>query len=161
MDSFSTKVALCRGALASGARVSLRIRGTSMLPALWSGDSVSVRPANLTDIQLGELVVFVRNRHFVVHRFVRHASGADGVGIVTRGDACLHDDLPVSWHEFLGVVDCVSHVGRDRSWPLAASPYRSVARLIGGHGLTHGLVRRAFAFLARGTVATHALRNAR
>ena len=115
MKRFSAKVELCRAALASGHPLILRIRGTSMLPALWSGDMVSVRPAALADVRLGDVAVFVRNRHFVVHRVVRRTVGRDGVAIITRGDTQRHDDPPVDASELLGVVAAVHRFGTSRS----------------------------------------------
>ena len=111
---FSTKVELCRDALASGAPLRLRIRGTSMLPALWSGESVAVRPVEFADVRPGDLAVFVRTGHLVVHRVVRRTVGATGVVIVTRGDAQRHDDPPVDASELLGVVTAVHRFGASR-----------------------------------------------
>src|SRR5438552_14212381 len=86
-EHFSTKVELCRDLLASGAPLRFRIRGTSMLPALWPGESVAVRPVQFSDVRPGDLAVFVRNRHLVVHRVVRRSVGIRGAEVVTRGDA--------------------------------------------------------------------------
>lgn len=130
-----------------------------MLPAMWAGDSISVRPMNLADVRPGEVVVFVRDRQFVVHRCVHRTSDAVGVTIVTRGDACLHDDLPLSQDEFLGVVSRVARVVQDRSQAWGPAPLRRMARLIWRPDLARGLVRRILAFVARGTVPHHGLRN--
>jgi len=114
---FSTKVELCRDALASGATLRFRIRGTSMLPALWPGESVAVRPIEFSAIRTGDLAVFVRNRHLVVHRVVRRIVGATGIGIITRGDAQFHDDPPFGESELLGVVATVHRFGASRCVP--------------------------------------------
>jgi hypothetical protein len=82
-----------------------------MLPALWSGDRVSVVPAAFADIRPGDVAVFVRNRHFVVHRVVRRFMAADGPVIITRGDAQRRDDPPVNASELLGVVAAVNRLG--------------------------------------------------
>jgi len=131
-----------------------------MLPAIGSGDSISVHLVDLADVQPGEVVAFVRDRHIVVHRFVRRTLGVDGVRIVTRGDACFHNDLPVSRDEFLGVVARVAHVGQDRPRNLAPAALRGLARLIRRPGPAHRLARRALASVAKGIALTHAFRNA-
>jgi len=125
-----------------------------MLPAIRSGDSISVHPMNLADVRPPEVVVFVRNRQFVVHRLVRRTFGVHGMAIVTRGDARLHDDLPVSQDEFLGVVARVAHVSRDRSRKWAPAARRGLARLIRRPEFALGLAHRALAFLARGIART-------
>jgi len=120
-----------------------------MQPSIWSGDSISVYHVNLADIQPGAVVVFVRNRHFVVHRFVRRTLGAVGDMIVTRGDACLHDDLPVSQDEFLGVVARAARVGKNRSRKRAPAAFCGVARFVRRLDLARGFAHRALASLAR------------
>ena len=102
-----------------------------MLPALWSGDSVSVHHASLADVRPGEVVVFARNGHLVTHRVVSRTSGADGVVIVTRGDAQRADDTPVGASEMLGVVTGFHRFGADR--PMRRQPplmARSLAWMI-------------------------------
>ena len=131
MSSFSTGFALCRDAIASGLPLRLRVRGTSMLPALWSGDTVSVHPAKVADVVPGQVVVFARNRHFVCHRVVRRIANGDDVRLVTRGDAQPEDDPPVEPEEFLGVVRAVHRADAESSLhgerPLAA---RGIAWLV-------------------------------
>jgi signal peptidase I len=114
MDSHSTRIALCRCALASGTPLRLRIRGTSMLPALWSGDAATVVAAHPAGVEAGDVVVFARNGHLVVHRVVRRTSGSGRAAVVTRGDTRLHEDPPVDASELLGVVTAVHRFGADR-----------------------------------------------
>jgi hypothetical protein len=114
MNQFSATVELCRGALASGRPLILRVRGTSMLPTLWSGDCVSVRAAVLADLRPGDVAVFVRNRHLVVHRVIRRTEGAGTWTVVTRGDAQCHDDPPIEESELLGVAEAVHRFGKRR-----------------------------------------------
>lgn len=128
MNSSSITVALCRGALANGTALRLRIRGTSMTPALRSGDMVSVHRANLADVLPGEVVVFIRKGHLVAHRVVRRAVSDNGVVVVTRGDSCRHDDLPVSQDDFLGVVGRDAHVGQQHWLKWALAVFRGLAR---------------------------------
>jgi signal peptidase I len=124
MSSFSTGFTLCRDGIAGGVPLRLRVRGTSMLPALWSGDTVSIHPVKLADVVAGQVVVFARNRHFVCHRVVRCIANGNHVRLVTRGDAQPEDDPPVEPEEFLGVVKAVHRAGAERSLhcerPLAA-----------------------------------------
>jgi signal peptidase I len=140
MDSPSTRIALCRCALASGTPLRLRIRGTSMLPALWSGDAVSVVAANPADVGAGDVVAFARNGHLVVHRVVRRASGSGRAAIVTRGDTRLDEDPPVDASELLGVVTAVHRFGADR--PVDRRP-PALARAVAWTVRRSALVRTA------------------
>jgi signal peptidase I len=143
MSSFSTGVVLCQGAIASGAPLRLRIRGTSMMPALWSGDSVSVHRANFDDVAPGEVVVFERNRYLVAHRVVRRIANPHGVLLVTRGDAQPDDDAPLDAAEFLGVVKSVRRGGASRALVREPSHLaRSVAWVVRRSLLARSLLNR-------------------
>jgi hypothetical protein len=89
-----------------------------MLPTLWSGEWVTVHSIDLKAAKVGHIAVFFRARHFVAHRVVRIEpchDNADGIAIVTRGDAADHDDSPVLQTEWLGVIAAVHRFGGSRT----------------------------------------------
>lgn len=100
----SIKVELCRSELVAGARLRLHVRGTSMIPALWPGESVRVESSNFEELRLGDVIVIARDRQLIAHRIVNLREGADGLAVITRGDARLHNDLPVLPAELIGVA---------------------------------------------------------
>ncbi|HYN16284.1 MAG TPA: S24/S26 family peptidase [Terriglobales bacterium] len=86
----------------------LRVSGSSMLPALWPGDLVVIRSAALAELSRGDLVLFLRQDRFFVHRVL----AVSGSGLLTRGDALSAADPPVSSQELLGRVVSVRRNGR-------------------------------------------------
>ena len=148
---FSAKVDLCRRALSSGDALRLRVSGTSMLPALWPGESVVVTPASIEDLQTGEVVVFAcHHQRFVVHRVVGRATAARGAALLTRGDAKLFDDLPVQAGALLGRVSAVHRFGADRPMGRRLRPVaRCLAWIVRRSTLAHAILRRGSAVLVR------------
>lgn len=89
--------------------IRLRVFGTSMVPSILPGDLVSIRQANLQDISLGEVVLFLQKGRLFVHRVVGRkvaatADGPDEPCLITRGDRLRHEDPPVMSSALLGRV---------------------------------------------------------
>ena len=57
--------------LASGLRVRLPVRGSSMTPTLRTGDRIIVAASNGFDLRPGELAVYRRGGRLYAHRFFR------------------------------------------------------------------------------------------
>lgn len=68
-----------------------RVRGSSMSPALREGDEVLLTLERAPVLPGDVVVTRGPSGNLILHRVI--ASGPDAV--VTRGDACLHDDQPV------------------------------------------------------------------
>ena len=151
--SHSTQFALCQAALLAGEPLRLRIRGTSMVPALWPGESVTIDSLDMKCIKIGQIVVFSRDGHFVIHRVVRIDPPVDGTNdgtMVTRGDTAVRDDAPVLRSEYLGAVAAVHRFGAAR--PVRLKPSRSaraVASLIRRSDLARRLLDRLSMLVAR------------
>lgn len=105
-----------------------RVSGGSMSPTLEDGDEVRLALAR-GPLTAGEVVV-ARGPHgrLVVHRVVAAGAGA----IITRGDACLHDDPPVRPGRVLFRAAEMRREGRVRPipgrLPRAVLRLRSIAR---------------------------------
>jgi hypothetical protein len=127
-DAFARKVALCRCVLAEGVPLALRLRGTSMLPALWPFETIVVRAIDPGGARVGDVVLLARGGELVVHRIV--AAAGDETWI-TRGDAMPANDAPVAASALLGVVTSVHRRGHAR--PMAdrlTSAERALAWLV-------------------------------
>jgi signal peptidase I len=121
--------------------VRLRVFGTSMVPAILPGDLVSIHRANLQDISLGEVVLFLREGRLFVHRVVArkvaaHASDSDEPFLITRGDRLRHTDPPVSAPELLGRVVSIERDHREVKLPAANSNPRILRMLLSSDRLT-------------------------
>ena len=117
-DAAAARHALCQAALLAGQPLRLRIRGASMVPALWPGEWVAVHSGDMKSVTIGEVVVFSRDGRFIAHRVVRidaPGGSANKHAVVTRGDAADDDDSPVLHSEWLGVVAAVQRFGAPRT----------------------------------------------
>jgi signal peptidase I len=107
------KCGLAAEVLQSSGKLTLRATGASMLPTLWPGDVLTIQYNTLDQVALGDVVLFVREGRFFVHRVVSKPKAKDQqTFLVTRGDCMLQADQPVSSTELLGRV---THVERECS----------------------------------------------
>lgn len=93
--------------------VRFRASGTSMLPAIRSGDVLMVESCPGDRFRVGDVVVFMGTAGLVAHRLV----ATRGQVAVTRGDANWQSDLPTPTSRLLGRV---TQLTRDGS-PLSPS----------------------------------------
>lgn len=89
----------------------LRVTGLSMLPTLWPGDVLTFQFHDFGEAQPGELVLYLRDERFFVHRVVRKSEVADGTFLITRGDCMGKDDPPVPASNLLGKVSGIQRDG--------------------------------------------------
>lgn len=91
----------------------LRIRamGTSMLPAVWPGDTLCVERAEIGQLSEGDIVLYKRDGRVFAHRVISIASHLENLTVITQGDAMLRPDKPVSSAELLGKVTHLVHAG--------------------------------------------------
>lgn len=130
--------------LQRGERMSLRVRGSSMLPSLFPGDVLTFRRCAPAEIVVGDIVLFMREGRCFVHRVSERMAGGASARLRTRGDALSSCDAPLVETEVLGRLAAVERKGR-RLPPPRLGPVRS---------LIAGLVRHA-PWAARALVAAH------
>jgi len=126
--------------LRSTGSLRLQVSGTSMIPAIWPGDILSVRGQTAAQSLPGEIVVFRRDGRLVTHRVVKRIGGPGGFEWITRGDRVCRDDAPVSSDDILGCVAAIergsrqfaprqSMAGRMAAWILSRSDLATGALL--------------------------------
>jgi signal peptidase len=98
-------------ALRSWGTLKLRATGISMLPALWPGDLLTVYTVRPELTQPGDIVLYMRQGRFFVHRVVKRNPGLDEALLVTRGDCMPENDPPVGRRELLGKITEVQRAG--------------------------------------------------
>ncbi len=138
---------LVAGSLSGGNEVRIRVTGTSMLPSIWPGDTVTVRPIGDTPASAGRIIVFTREGRLFAHRIVAKLERADGMQLITRGDAHVDCDPPVVASEVLGTVASITRGGREV--PISLTP--------GLKMLSFGI--RHSDFVRRVVLKIHAIRN--
>lgn len=90
--------------------------GTSMLPLVWPGWPLRATRAGAGDLRLGDLVMFRRQDHLVIHRF----RGVSEGGLLFKGDGRRRFDDPVPREAVLARVEPVfRHRWAERLWKAA------------------------------------------
>jgi peptidase S24-like protein len=97
------KFSLATDVLRSFGSVRLRVTGSSMLPALWPGDLLTIESVSFSSIRPGDLACYSRDGRFFVHRLICKKREVGREVLITRGDAQTCADLPVA-PELLGRV---------------------------------------------------------
>jgi signal peptidase I len=107
----------------------LKAQGTSMVPAVRPGDVLTIQRRAITELVLGDVVVFARGGRLFAHRVVELVSTAAGaLTVIARGDAHRRSDPPVTMTEVVGVVVALTRGGRQLHEPFAYSPWAAHAR---------------------------------
>ncbi len=105
------RCSLVAEALRSWGRLKLRASGISMLPALWPGDLLTIQSYQSEQVELGEIVLYMRDGRFFIHRVVSQGLVAKGTFLITRGDCMAENDPPVSRDELLGRICEIQRAG--------------------------------------------------
>jgi len=111
-DSHAVKCELAAEVLRSSGALRLQVSGTSMLPAIWPGDTLLIERVESRAVSEGDIVLFGRACRLVVHRVTRRIETPAESKIVTRGDAMSEPDPPVREDDLLGKVSFVSRDGK-------------------------------------------------
>ena len=118
----------------------LRVRGESMLPALWPGDVVEIASCSPEDVRPGEIVLALREGRLFLHRFL---APCESSGFLLRGDSMPGPDPRFPPGAMLGRL--VGRVGENRG--IAAVTQRrwfavECSRALGALFCHCGLARR-------------------
>ncbi len=82
-----------------------------MAPSICPGDILFVVRAELARVARGQVALFARQGRLYAHRVIRKRRSGSEQLLVTKGDALLHSDAPISNVELLG---CVEQIYRGR-----------------------------------------------
>ena len=120
-----------------------------MLPTLWPGDVLTVQSVRPEQIEPGEIVLYMRQDRFFIHRIVTADLKRDKAFLVTRGDCMFEDDPPVDRSELLGKIVEVRRAGSTFMPVRTLSPFRRLLAWLFCHwslfrrvGLRFGAYRR-------------------
>jgi signal peptidase I len=87
-------------------------RGTSMLPAIYPGDCLTVKSFGAVAPGFGDIVLCRRADEFRLHRIVSILEEGPAAFYVLRGDALTDDDPPIPAGELLGRVTSIARRGK-------------------------------------------------
>lgn len=89
----------------------LEVTGLSMLPSVRPGDTLFIERRRMREIAAGDIVLFARQGKLVAHRVLCKTTVGGVLHAITRGDALLSPDDPVSPTELLGSVRHILRAG--------------------------------------------------
>jgi hypothetical protein len=98
------KLGLAAESLRGSRTVYIKAQGTSMIPAVWPGDLLTIHSVAHDEVVAGDIVLILRDNRFFVHRLVEKRRGEDCLSWITRGDAMPGNDPPAAAFELLGRV---------------------------------------------------------
>lgn|SRR5215475_753902 len=90
--------------LAQQGRVTLRVRGSSMLPWVRPDDVAVIRRAGIDDVRCGDVVLFQRESRLFVHRLVERHCTLNETQFLAKGDAHPGPDGMINRELVLGRV---------------------------------------------------------
>ncbi len=108
----------CQEELSNGRNVHLQSIGRSMFPAILPKTLICIEVKAFSALEIGEIVVFQRNTHMVVHRVVGMKDNFNERIIFTQGDSNWHRDEPITEKNYVGYVkgkvvkDVLQHISR-------------------------------------------------
>ncbi|HKV23586.1 MAG TPA: signal peptidase I [Candidatus Acidoferrum sp.] len=120
-------------ALGLNGSIRLPATGTSMVPAIHPGDTLTIHPVKECEVAVGDLVVFAAEEALVVHRVVRISKQTGERQLVTRGDRLLRDDAPTPWNNVLGRVVQIkrrNHTVRPADAPAPTRGHRALCQVL-------------------------------
>ncbi len=102
------KLELAAEVLGASGTIRLQALGTSMLPAIWPGDVLSIERAAANDMVPGDIVLVARDERFFVHRLIEKRD----CQWITRGDSLPQNDPAVGEAQVLGRVSRIHRRNR-------------------------------------------------
>jgi signal peptidase I len=102
------KLELASEVLGASGTIRLQALGTSMLPAIWPGDVVSIERKPADETVPGDIVLVVLDGRFFVHRLIKKRD----CQWITRGDSLPQNDPAVGEAQVLGRVSRVHRRNR-------------------------------------------------
>lgn len=92
----------------SAGKIRLKLYGTSMVPALWPTDIVTVQCCSALSLTPGQIAVCRTEVGLVAHRVLRREHST----LILRGDSLRIPDPPVHHSQLLGVVIAAERAGK-------------------------------------------------
>ena len=92
--------------------VRLRVTGSSMLPAVWPGDTLIILCRNSNELRPGDMLLYCREGRLVVHRVVSRSACRGQLGIAVRGDSLSTQEDLVHPSEIFGTVSGIVRNGK-------------------------------------------------
>ncbi|MBL4585717.1 MAG: hypothetical protein JKX84_01465 [Flavobacteriales bacterium] len=96
-----------RDILRSETAVRLRLSGNSMFPFLLRNDVAIIEPIPVSELKVGQVVVFENDDRWIAHRLVLLNYVDEKVQLQTQGDSLPRADKIFGEKDYLGVISAV------------------------------------------------------
>ena len=98
--------------LDKGNDLRLKVTGQSMFPFIMSGEIVTLKKVPCSTLRCWDIILYVDfSGSLILHRIVKKETLQNGdISFVTRGDALIQKDKPVTEHQILGKASCVEKI---------------------------------------------------
>ena len=116
--------------------------GCSMLPTLYPGDILTIKREALSAIQPGDVVLYMRDARFFIHRSLGFVQRGSEMALFTRGDSMPHADEPVMASELLGKVISIGDDADAKPMPSCTAWRRAVGLVLAYSGRLRSLALR-------------------
>ncbi|HSH03071.1 MAG TPA: hypothetical protein VLL52_11180 [Anaerolineae bacterium] len=103
---------LVQESVAQGKKPYLTVISGSMAPLLQPNDQVQTEGVDLTDLQIGDIIVIAGVQAFMTHRYYGTLAIDDRLHLITRGDRSLTYDSPWPPNKLVGRVIARRRRGR-------------------------------------------------
>jgi Peptidase S24-like len=116
-DEEQIKCELAAQVLKDSGMLRLRASGSSMLPSVWPGDILTIRPQRFERWRPGDIALYMRAGHFFIHRVITVSNSGDF--LIVQGELLPQPDPPVVAEEVLGKVVAIERNGLpvQTTWP--------------------------------------------
>ena len=111
-DAVAEKCELAAEVLRSFDTLRFTATGWSMLPTVWSGDTLVVERVSPNQFRVGDIALVGRDGRLCAHRVVCLPGGSGDRFWITQGDAMSMPDRPVLESDLLGRVTELRRSGR-------------------------------------------------
>lgn len=98
--------------LSEGRSVRFKLGGSSMFPFLRQGDVAAIDPLPMSQLKLGQVIVFENNGRWIAHRLVAIKKDGNSLRLLAQGDSVKTPDSPVLEAHYLGVIGSFSRNGK-------------------------------------------------
>jgi signal peptidase I len=96
-------------------QVKLKVGGYSMFPLLRNGDEIIINKCPISELNIGDVVVFKTGNKWIAHRLHKKVSENNKTFLITKGDSCTFKDSPVTEENFVGKVISFFRKGKEKN----------------------------------------------
>jgi len=105
------------GILGKGKSLKVKVSDNSMSPTLLKGDIITVKPASIDRMKVGDLVYFRKGSALVVRRVIRSVIKTGETYLITKADSSSTPEKTVKASQVFGKVAKLEREGRNIAVP--------------------------------------------